>query len=110
VPLNSCYVVRCPSLDDAHAVAALLNGPVATAWLAALAEPARGGYRRYMGWTMSMLPLPHDWPRARCLLAPLGARGCGGDSPSTIELLDAALRAYRVRVEDVAPLIAWFGT
>jgi hypothetical protein len=109
VPLNSCYVVRCPSLDDAHAIAALLNGPVAAAWLAALAEPARGGYRRYMGWTMSLLPVPHDWPRARELLAPLGTRAWSGDAPSKAELLDAALRAYRVRADDLAPLIAWFG-
>ena len=58
VPLNTCYVVRCPDASDAFALAALLNGPLARAWLDALAEPARGGYRRYLGWTMSLLPIP----------------------------------------------------
>ena len=53
VPLNSCYVARAPHEDDAHALAALLAGPLAAAWLALVAEPARGGWRRYLGWTMA---------------------------------------------------------
>ena len=43
VALNSCYVANCKTLDDAYALAALLNGPLVAAWLNALAEPARGG-------------------------------------------------------------------
>ncbi|HRN53656.1 MAG TPA: hypothetical protein PK788_09170, partial [Gemmatimonadaceae bacterium] len=57
VPLNTCYVVRAPSDDDAHTLAVLLNSSVGTAWLAALAEPARGGYRRFLGWTCARFPL-----------------------------------------------------
>ena len=68
VALNTCYVVSCRRLDDAHALAAILNGPLAAAWLNAIAEPARGGYRRYLGWTMSLLPLPTRWNRARKFL------------------------------------------
>ena len=71
VPLDSCYVVRCEDACDAHTLAALLNGALARAWLDALAEPARGGYRRYFGWTLSLLPLPRDWRRACRILAPL---------------------------------------
>ena len=108
IPLNSCYVVRCRS-DDAHALAALLNGPLASAWLAALAEPARGGYHRYLAWTMALLPIPRDWPRARAILAPLARRGAAGDALSAAELLAASLEAYRVRAEQVAPLLTWFG-
>jgi len=109
VPLNSCYVVRCDD-DDAFALAALLNGPLAGAWLAALAEPARGGYHRYLAWTVAMLPVPRDWDRARALLAPLGRRGTAGDAPSRDELLERSLAAYRVRASDVAPLVTWFAT
>ena len=108
VPLNSCYVLRCTDMDDAHALAALLNGPLASAWLAALAEPARGGYHRYLGWTVGLLPLPRDWPRARALLAPLGRRGDDGSPPDAGELLEASIRAYRVGASSVAPLLTWF--
>jgi hypothetical protein len=37
VPLNTCYVARCRDETDACALAALLNGPLAAAWLNALA-------------------------------------------------------------------------
>jgi hypothetical protein len=107
VPLNSCYVLPCNELDDARAVAALLNSTVAAAWLGVLAEPARGGYRRYMAWTVSLLPLPRDWRRTRLLLAPIAERAALGNAPSTGELDAAVLRAYHVRPADVAPLLAW---
>lgn len=107
VPLNTCYVVRCSDVRDAHALAALLNSPLARAWLDAIAEPARGGYRRYLGWTVSLLPIPLDWHRARERLAPLSIAGCLGAPPSDVDLLDAAVSAYGVRVDDVAPLVAW---
>jgi len=107
VPLNSCYVVPCDEAIDALALTALLNSSLAAAWLHVLAEPARGGYHRYLGWTMALLPLPRDWADARELLAPLATRALCGDVPDTCELLDAATRAYRLRASDVAPLIAW---
>jgi hypothetical protein len=107
VALNSCYVARCASVADALALTALLNSPLASAWLSLLAEPARGGYHRYLGWTMALFPLPRDWERARALLAPCTERALGGDVPSQDELLDVAARAFRVRRADVAPLVAW---
>jgi hypothetical protein len=107
VPLNSCYVLPCDDPADALALAALLNGPLAAAWLNAIAEPARGGWRRYLAWTVALLPLPQDWPRARTILAPLAERALAGAPPSDEALLAAACRAYRMRREDVAPLIAW---
>jgi hypothetical protein len=107
VPLNSCYVVCCASTRDAHALAAILNGLVAAAWLEALAEPARGGYRRYLGWTVALLPVPRDWPRARALLAPLGERACDGDAPRDEELVNPTLEAYGLRRAAVAPLLDW---
>jgi hypothetical protein len=107
VALNSCYVARCASAADALALTALLNSPLAAAWLSLLAEPARGGYHRYLGWTMALLPLPRDWERARELLAPCAERALQGVAPSQDELFDVAARAYRVRRRDVAPLVTW---
>jgi hypothetical protein len=107
VPLNTCYVVRCPDPDDALALAAILNSPLAAAWLAALAEPARGGYRRYLGWTLSLLPVPRNWERARSILVPLSSRARGGALVSDAELLDATVRAYALRRVAVTTLLDW---
>lgn len=107
VPLNTCYSLRCERIDDALALCALLNSDVAAAWLAALAEPARGGYHRYLGWTLARLPVPIDWPRARMLLAPIAARAREGNIPSAAELRDAVLCAYKLSMPDVYPLLSW---
>jgi hypothetical protein len=107
VPLNTCYVVRCRDECDAHALAALLNGPIARAWLDALAEPARGGYRRYLGWTLSLLPIPSAWDAARQPLAELGARGARGEVVTDAELLDASIAAYGISHDVVSPLLEW---
>ena len=102
VPLNSCYVLPCRDPREAHALAALLASPLLAAWLAALAEPARGGFRRHLAWTVALAPIPRDWHAARDLLAPLAARDAGPD-----ELLGAAMSAYGLRPRDVEPLLAW---
>ena len=107
VPLNTCYAVRCAELDDALALAAVLNSPLAAAWLSTLAEPARGGYRRYLGWTLSLLPLPRDWERAREILVPLARCARGGSPMSDAELLHATVRAYGLRRGSVATLLDW---
>jgi hypothetical protein len=107
VPLNSCYVVRAPTEDDAHALAALLNSRVAAAWLGVVAEPARGGFRRYLGWTCARLPLPRDWQAASARLAPLGRAGAAGRPPDPAVLDDAVAHAFGVALEELAPLLAW---
>jgi hypothetical protein len=107
VPINTCYAVRCADRTDALALAVILNSPLAAAWLAAVAEPARGGYRRYLGWTVSLMPLASEWTRARDELAPIAARAIDGDPPGNAELLDAVVRAYGLRLQTVAPLLDW---
>ncbi len=107
VPLNTCYVVRAPGEDDAHALAAILNSSVAGAWLGVLAEPARGGYRRYLGWTCARLPIPREWDRARELLAPIGRAGATGAPPDPATLAATVLDAYRVPSDAVAALLEW---
>ena len=107
MPLNTCYAVRCQDPADALALAAILNSALAAAWLAAIAEPARGGYRRYLGWTLSLLPLPRHWERARSTLVPLATRARDGAPVSDAELLDAVIRAYELRRGAVGALLDW---
>ncbi|HEX6599384.1 MAG TPA: DNA methyltransferase [Gemmatimonadaceae bacterium] len=107
VPLNSCYVLPCADPVDALALATLLNSPLAAAFLNAIAEPARGGWHRYLAWTVELLPVPREWGRARRILAPLAERALLGQPPSESDLLAAACHAYRLKHEDVAPLVAW---
>jgi hypothetical protein len=107
VPLNTCYAARCPTVPDALALAAILNSALASAWLAILAEPARGGYRRYLGWTLSLFPLPASWERARDALAPIGQRAMAGNPPCDSELLDAVTHAYGLRASHVTALLDW---
>jgi hypothetical protein len=102
-------VVRTRSEDAAHAFAALLNSPVGTAWLGAIAEPARGGYRRFLGWTCARFPVPHDWERAIRLLAPIGRAASGGQVLDAWSLTQQVLAAYRVSHGQVAPLLSWHG-
>ncbi|HET9426059.1 MAG TPA: DNA methyltransferase [Gemmatimonadaceae bacterium] len=111
VPLNTCYVLRCPGETDALALATVLNSPLATAWLSVIAEPARGGYRRYLGWTMALFPLPARWDECRESLARIGHRAMlGTGSMSMHEALDAVVSAYGLRRRDLDPLMAWTAT
>jgi len=108
VPLNSCYAVRCTDEHEALALAAILNSDIAAAWLNLIAEPARGGYHRYLGWTLALLPLPRDWTAARATL-PAVARAVMDGEADSADLLDAVLTAYCVQRAAVEPLLAWTG-
>jgi len=107
VLLNSCYVAQCNDVTDAYTLATLLNSPVAAAWLNALAEPARGGYHRYLGWTVALMPVPLNWTGARRLLAPIAERAMAGELPGADALLGATLRAYGLRESEVEALLLW---
>jgi hypothetical protein len=107
VPMNSCYVVRARAEDDSDALAAWLNAPHAAARLGAIAEPARGGYHRFLGWTVARLPMPADWAAARGALASLGRDARNGRALSAAELHECTLRAFRVHASLVEPLLTW---
>ncbi len=107
VPLNTCYVVRAPTEEDAHALAALLNSRVARAWLVAIAEPARGGYRRYLGWTCARLPVPRAWAQARATLSSIARAASRGDPPDHAALDRAVAAAYGIPLDALAPLLRW---
>ena len=107
VPLNSCYAARAPSEDDADALAAWLNAPLAVAWLSAIAEPARGNYHRFLGWTMARLPLPLDWSAARRVLAPAGRAARAGGAWAGADLHERSLVAFGVGAAAMEPLLTW---
>jgi hypothetical protein len=94
---------------DAQALTALLNSAVAAAWLNVLAEPARGGYRRYLAWTVGLLPLPSHWERAREILAPFTVDATRGAAPSEARLTEAVAVAYGLDLDALQPLLAWSG-
>jgi hypothetical protein len=108
VPLNSCYVVRPPTLDDAHALLALLTSTVVAAWLDPLAEPARGGFRRFLGWTVAALPIPADWHAAVRMLAPLGRHLALGDAIPDDTLDTTVAHAYGLPLTTLQPLLDWY--
>lgn len=107
VPLNTCYVAFAPAMADALALAALLNSAPVAAWLCALAEPARGGYRRFLGWTVARVPMPARWDRAVSILAPLGHAALRGRVPGAHDLAVAVARAFGVRLSRLEPLMTW---
>lgn len=107
VPLNSCYAILAPSDDDAHALAVLLNAPPIIAWLTMIAEPARGGYHRFLGWTVARLPIPRDWGRAVDRLAPIGRAAAAGSPPDAATHTAAVLASYHLRPRDAAALLTW---
>ncbi|MGD8869118.1 MAG: hypothetical protein PVI01_15965, partial [Gemmatimonadales bacterium] len=58
VSLNTVYQVAAASGEDAYLLAAVLNSTVARTYLRAIAERASGGYFRFLGWTVALLPFP----------------------------------------------------
>lgn len=107
VPLNSCYVLRASSLTDAQALEVLLTSPLAAAWLDAIAEPARGGWRRFLGWTVAALPVPENWTTARVPLARFWRAQQCGTRPSPEEHLAVAAAAYGIPLQTLIPLLNW---
>jgi hypothetical protein len=60
VTLNTVYEIFAASGQDAHLLAGVLNSTVARAYLRAIAERASGGYFRFLGWTVALLPYPRQ--------------------------------------------------
>ena len=107
VPLNTCYVLRAASLTDAYALNTLLTSPIAAAWLDTIAEPARGGWRRFLGWTVAALPVPENWAASRVSLANFcrTQRNGGATSPEDHTAIVAA--AYGIPLQSLLPLLHW---
>jgi hypothetical protein len=58
ISVNTVYQIAAASGEDAHVLAAVLNSTVARSYLKAIAERASGGYFRFLGWTVALLPFP----------------------------------------------------
>jgi hypothetical protein len=58
ISLNTVYQIATTSDEEAYLLAAVLNSTVARAYLKAIAERASGGYFRFLGWTVALLPFP----------------------------------------------------
>jgi len=93
VPLNTVYGIATRTAEDAHALAALFNTRWCTALARLMADPARGGYRRFNARVVGQLPLPTADQAAWSALADHGRR-CEPADALTAELyhLDAADR------------------
>lgn len=100
------YVLGCRDRSEALTLAALLNSDLASAWLRLVAEPTLDGRYRYPPWTIALLPIPRDWATACRTLPKIAERAISGAVSSRV-LLDAVLRAYGVRLGEVAPLLTW---
>lgn len=108
VPLNSCYVMRTTSLTDAYALNTILTSPIAQAWMDAIAEPARGGWRRYLGWTVAALPIPGEWNSVREALADFSRTTNGNRAlPSADDHTRITAAAYGIPVSELEPLLHW---
>jgi hypothetical protein len=99
VPLNTVYGIATRTLDDAHALAALLN----SRWLSALAslhaDPARGGFRRFNAGVVRDLPVPPAESPAWGRLTDWGRRSVvEDDAIADIYELDRADRRALARV------------
>ena len=58
VPLNTCYVVLCPSPTAAQALCAWINSTWIRAVARVTADPANGGYARFNARVVGGVPLP----------------------------------------------------
>lgn len=107
VPLNTCYVLRTASFADACALNTLLTSPVAAAWLDVIAEPARGGWRRFLGWTVAALPVPANWDSVRASLANFWHLQQSGPTPTPEQHVAVVAAAYGIPLQSLLPLINW---
>ena len=108
VALNSCYVLRTSCDDDARALHTLLTSPVAGAWFEALAEPARGGFRRYLGWTVATMPIPQHWLSARHTLAEYWKEHADGTARDPFEHSAVVADAFGIPLRHLEPLLRWY--
>ncbi len=96
IPMNSVYYLPAPSQPAAKAVVQLFHSEPMRAIARAIAERARGGWRRHFAWVMRLLPIPDRWVSDLDdgALSPV-------DDPGLLH------RAYGLDSTDVQTLAAW---
>jgi N-6 DNA Methylase len=102
VPNQTLYSLDCASIDEAYAIAAILNSTVAGALLLSVAERAKDAHYRYFGRTVAAMPYPDaaaEWD-ALVRLSRRAHRGAGVN-----DAIDAAVaRLYGVSDDELATL------
>lgn len=99
VPLNTVYGIATRTLDDAHALAALLNSRWVSALACLRADPARGGFRRFNASVVRDLPVPPVDSPAWAALSACGRRSMADDDlVADIYALDGVERRALARV------------
>jgi len=108
VSLNTVYQLAAASGEDAHLLAAVLNSTVVRTYLRAIAERASGGYFRFLGWTVALLPFPERPDAAvaaRCIAISQRAHAGGGLDEAGRTALDAAVAClYGLSVRELDTL------
>jgi hypothetical protein len=102
VPLNTVYGIATRTADDAFALAALLNSACMGALAHLVADPARGGFRRFNARVIGSLPVPPADSPAWPVLAERGRRASTADDVLTevLELSSGDRRALAPFVTD----------
>jgi len=106
--LNTVYQFAAASDEDAHLLAAVLNSIVARSYLKAIAERASGGYFRFLGWTVALLPFPDEPDAAArrcCIETSREAHSAAGlDDAGRRRLDDQVAHLYRLSTADLRQL------
>ncbi len=95
IPLNTCYVAPAPNRDTALAIAGVLNSCWARALTCAIADEARGGYRRINARVAGQMPIPEPGHQ-RSALCELSAQAHRGNHVSSTDLDEAVAHALRL--------------
>lgn len=103
IPLNTVYFIPCTDTIRAHALMNLLNSEPIRAIAFAIAERARGGWRRHFAWVIRMLPIPETF--IDCLLADLADNDSLPDLTNLTPEKTAEL--FGIDTTDLAKLHAW---
>jgi hypothetical protein len=108
ISLNTVYQFAAASGEDAHLLAVVLNSTVARTYLRAIAERASGGYFRFLGWTVALLPYPERPDAAvaeRCVEIGRRAHEAGTlDTAGAMALDDAVAELYRLTAPELDAL------
>ncbi len=111
ISLNTVYQIAAASGEDAYFLAAVLNSTVARAYLKAIAERASGGYFRFLGWTVALLPFPDRRDAAArllCIEKSRAAHAEGGLPAEEARRLDELVAfLYRLTPEQLSHLRAF---
>ncbi|KPJ96660.1 MAG: hypothetical protein AMS18_00570 [Gemmatimonas sp. SG8_17] len=95
IPLNTCYVASAPNRGTALTIAAVFNSCWARALTYAIADEARGGYRRINARVAGQMPVPKPGPQGSALCE-LSVQAHKGDHVSSTDLDEAVAEALRL--------------